>query len=391
MVDWQFWAIAAAMVLASLGVVFAPLLRGAARADRRASYDMQIYRDQLREIEADMRRGVLTADEAAATRAEVARRLLAAADAEAAGAAAGSAPRRLSRLAAPALATGLALAALGLYAWLGVPGLRDLPLEARRPGQEAAEAMAAAAGVPQAAPAVDAEHAALVERLRGALEGRPDDVEGHRLLARSLGVLGRWPEARAAQARVVGILGGAAGAGDLVALAELMVLAAGGYVSPEATAALDRALALEPGDPLGRYYRGLAFAQDGRTDLAGALWGGLRAEGPPDAPWMAAVEAQLAALAPPPGPSRAEAEAAAEMPEAERQAMIEGMVAGLAERLAAQGGPPEDWARLVRSLGVLGRGDEAAAIRDEARQAFAGDAAALALIAAAAREAGLEP
>jgi cytochrome c-type biogenesis protein CcmH len=71
--------------------------------------------------------------------------------------------------------------------------------------------------------------------------------------------------------------------------------------------------------------------------------------------------------------------------------MIEGMVAGLAERLAAQGGPPEDWARLVRSLGVLGRGDEAAAIRDEARQAFAGDAAALALIAAAAREAGLEP
>jgi cytochrome c-type biogenesis protein CcmH len=65
------------------------------------------------------------------------------------------------------------------------------------------------------------------------------------------------------------------------------------------------------------------------------------------------------------------------------------MVSGLGERLAAEGGPPEDWAQLIRSLGVLGRRDEAARILAEARDAHAGDAAALASIEAAARDAGL--
>jgi cytochrome c-type biogenesis protein CcmH len=77
-------------------------------------------------------------------------------------------------------------------------------------------------------------------------------------------------------------------------------------------------------------------------------------------------------------------------PEA-RQAMIESMVDGLAARLAEEGGPAADWARLIRALGVLGRRDEAAAILAEARTAHAGDAAGLDEIEAAARDAGLAP
>lgn len=64
--------------------------------------------------------------------------------------------------------------------------------------------------------------------------------------------------------------------------------------------------------------------------------------------------------------------------------MIGGMVDRLAARLAADGGPPQDWARLVRSLRVLGREAEAAEIAGEARRAFAADDAARALIEAAA-------
>ena len=95
--------------------------------------------------------------------------------------------------------------------------------------------------------------------------------------------------------------------------------------------------------------------------------------------------------APAPGPTAADISAAEAMPPADRQAMIAGMVDGLAARLAEEGGPPEDWARLIRSLGVLGRRDEATAILVEAREAHAGDAAALAEIDAAARDAGLGP
>ena len=355
---------------------------------------MQLLRDQLREIDADRARGLLSPDEAAASRAEVSRRLLAAADAEAAEPAAAAAPRRLS-LKVAALTAGLGLAAAAaLYLDFGSPGLGDQPLAVRatRPDQAAAEALAAR----ERPPAAPSEDDALIDRLRAVLAERPEDVEGRRLLARSLAATGRWPEARAAQAEVVALLGEAAAAQDLVDLAELGIMAAGGYVSPESEAALVRALELDPRHPAGRYYSGLTLLQGGRPDLARGVFAALLAEGPPDAPWIEAVRAGLAEAerqtgAAAPGPNAEDVDAAAAMSPGERQAMIEGMVAQLGARLAGEGGPPEDWARLIRSLGVLGRRDEAAAIASEARSAHAGDAAGLAAIEAAARDAGVGP
>jgi cytochrome c-type biogenesis protein CcmH len=407
MADWLFWGIAAALALGSLGVVLAPLLRGGSAAGRRASFDLQVYRDQLREIESDRARGVLSDGEAAATRAEVSRRLLAAADAEAAERAAAAAPPRLSRRTA-LVALGLMLAiGAGLYARLGAPGLPDEPLQARvartaaehaaRPSQAEAEAMVAARR-PAQAPS-DPEAAALIARLEEVLRGRPDDIEGHRLLARSLASTGRWAEARAAQDRVLALLGDAAAPQDLVDATELQVMAAQGYVSPEAEALLARALTLAPEHPVARYYSGLTLMQGGRPDLAYRIWSALRAEGPPDAPWIAPVEAGLAEAArlaglPPraaEGPTQAEVDAAGALAPEERTAMIEGMVAQLSDRLATTGGPPEDWARLVRSLTVLGRRDEAAAVLAEARAEHADDPAGLALIDGTARDVGLAP
>jgi cytochrome c-type biogenesis protein CcmH len=175
-----------------------------------------------------------------------------------------------------------------------------------------------------------------------------------------------------------------------------------GYVSPEAESALSRALTLDPANPLGRYYSGLASLQGGRADLTWRLWTGLLEEGPPDAPWIAAIEAEIAevarlagmpapgaAPAGAPGPTAAEVEAAQAMSPEERQAMIEGMVAQLGARLASEGGPAEDWARLIRALGVLGRTGEASSIWREARSAFEGDATAQEALLAAARDAGV--
>jgi len=424
---WLFWGIAAAGLALVLACVLAPLWRGAGRGERRASYDLQVHRDQLREVEADLARGVLTPAEAEASRIELSRRLLAAADAEAAETGAAAAPRRLTRRAAPLLTLGLVVAAIGLYRWLGVPGLPDQPLaersaaaadaRANRPDQATAEAMLAArAGA--AAPAVSAADAALVGKLETVLKDRPNDLEGHRLLARTLASLGRWPESRAAQEQVVAILGDKATPDDLVDLAEAQILATGGYVSPEAEAVLGRALALAPENPVARYYSGLALLEGGRPDLAYRLWDRLVAEGPAGAPWMAPAQEGLAEAArqlgmPSPGaapstsagpapsmsagptpstsarPTADDMRAADDLPPEARQSMIEGMVARLSTRLATEGGPPADWAQLVRSLAVLGRRDEAVQVLAEARSTFAADAAGRALVEAAAREAGL--
>lgn len=408
---WLFWGIAAVGLALVFGAVLAPLWRGVGRGERRASYDLQVHRDQLREVEADLARGVLTPAEAEASRIELSRRLLAAADAEAAEVAAAAAPRRFTRRAVPLLTLGLVVAAIGLYRWLGVPGLPDQPLaersaeaadaRANRPDQAAAEAMAAARPG-AAAPATSASDAALVEKLKTVLEGRPDDIEGHRLLARTLASLGRWPESRAAQERVVALRGDKATPDDLVNLAEAQILAAGGYVSPEAEAVLGRALALDPGNPVARYYSGLALLEGGRPDLAYRIWDRLVAEGPDGAPWMAPARDGLAEAArqlgmPPPGPAPSapggptaeDMRAAEDLPPEARQSMIEGMVARLSTRLATEGGPPADWAQLIRSLAVLDRRGEAAEVFAEARSTFAADPAGLALVETAAREAGL--
>jgi cytochrome c-type biogenesis protein CcmH len=43
----------------------------------------------------------------------------------------------------------------------------------------------------------------------------------------------------------------------------------------------------------------------------------------------------------------------------ERQAMIEGMVARLEDRLTSDGGTPEEWLRLINAYVQLGRRDDA--------------------------------
>ena len=91
-----------------------------------------------------------------------------------------------------------------------------------------------------------------------------------------------------------------------------------------------------------------------------------------------------------PGPD-AEAMAAAEaMTPEDRRRMVEGMVEGLETRLATQGGAPDEWARLIGALVVIGRQDHARDILAEARARFAATPEALAVIAEAAGKAGLE-
>jgi cytochrome c-type biogenesis protein CcmH len=266
---------------------------------------MQVYRDQLKEVDRDVARGVLSGGR---SRNDPGRGVAPAARGRPAGAAAdggrdapGAATGAMAALTAAVVVGGT----IALYLWLGAPGYPDLPLATRiemaeaaranRPDQASAEAEAAN----MARPGVEAsaEYLALMERLRATVAERPDDVQGHRLLARNEAALGNYVAARAAQDRVVALLGETATAQDLADQADLMVMAAGGYVSPEAEAVLARALARDPRNGAARYYSGLLMAQTGRADLAFQLWDGLLRESAPTDPWVPPIRAQIRAVA----------------------------------------------------------------------------------------------
>ena len=404
-----FWLIGLALAALGFLPVVLTLWRGHGQAD--AAPELGVYRDQLAEIDRDIARGVLSGDEAERTRAEVARRLLAADRARRAPA--GEAPRAVR------LAGGAAVLVLGsagvvaLYVWLGAPGYPDLPIEKRladaaerradRPSQAEAETRAAASLPPPVEP--DPDFAQLLERLRSAMETRQEDPQGWRLLARNEARLGNYPAAARAQQRLVALLGTEAPAEERSFLGEMLVLAAGGFVTREAEAAFDAALARDPGDGRAAFYKGLTLAQTGRPDLAFRIWRPLLESAPPGAPWVAPIRArigQVAALAgidyelppepagtAPPGPSAEDMAAARDMDPAARQQMIRSMVERLGERLATEGGPAPEWARLIRALGVLGERERAQAIFTESRQVFANQPDDIAALEEAARAAGV--
>lgn len=405
-----FWTVALGLAGVAAALLLLALIRGREEAGA-AEYDLRVYRDQMREIDKDVARGVISAEDAERARAEVGRRVLEADRALEAERAAPEAPRGMT-LAAGAVAGAAVIAGtVALYLQIGAPGYPDLPMATRlamaedaratRPSQAEVEEQL---GPPVLRQDVDAEYTALVERLRSVVAERPTDQQGLAFLARSEAALGDFVAAHLAQGRLVDLKGDAATARDFADLADMLVLAAGGYVSPEAEAALTEALKRDPTNGTARYYSGLLFAQTGRPDLAFRFWQALLAEGPPDAPWIPPIRAQIEEIAflagqnnftlppegaPARGPSQEQVEAAGQMTAEERTQMIEGMVAGLAERLATEGGPASDWARLIRAYGVLGKSDSVAPVVEEARQVFADDPAGLAEIEAAARDAGL--
>ncbi|MEL6766933.1 MAG: c-type cytochrome biogenesis protein CcmI [Pseudomonadota bacterium] len=403
---WFFLVAGLVASLALLAVLRPIMMGGGAALPSRDATDAALYRDQLAELDRDVERGVITAREAEGAKAEIARRLIAAAKrAEAGGdAEAGRAPGEMSRKLALAAAVATPLLTGALYFAIGAPGEADRPLaerdlraeaRAERPTQAEAEAAARAqsADGPRR-PSGDAEYAELVEQLEAVVAERPDDLRGNRLLANALMNQGRFAEAWPVLDRLIALEGEAAPADLHAARAEAMILAAGGYVSPRAEDSIAKALERDPNLPVARYYAGLVLLQTGMEEQAFGLWARLERESPPDAPWMPFLREVLAearaagapgagpapagidpALLPPPAgvPAGVDPDMAAAVqamsPEG-RMAFMASRAAGMEERLLEEGGGPDDWAMLVQSYANLGQ-------MDDARRAYAASQEAL--------------
>lgn len=401
----MFWIICAVLTAAVGLAIVAPLLRVRRDAGQpAAAFDLRVYRDQLREVDRDLDRGVIAPEDAERLRTEIGRKVL-------------DADRRLSQatqtgtggrgIVAIGIMTILFAGGVALYWREGQPGRADLPIAHRiamaerayhdRPSQDQAEA----AATPTAPPKVPDDFAALIAQLREAVARNPDDPQGLTLLATNEMRLGNMTAAREAQQRLVELRGEAASASELVRLSALMVEAAGGLMTSEAETVLARALQADPGNPQARYLLGLLQLQNDRPDRAFPIWRRLLEEGPENAPWIAPIRATITDLAwlagqpdyvppaPMVGPDADAVAAAQDMTPEERQKMIAGMVAQLESRLATQGGTPEEWARLISSLVVIGNVGQAQAIWSEAQTRFAANPPALDTVRQAARSAGL--
>lgn len=396
-----FWIIACLIAALVAATLLPPLLRPLAPTPAQSA-DMGVYRDQLAEVDRDLIRGVLDVAEAERTRTEIARRLLAA---DKVGMPPANDTQPANRTLAVVLAAVLALGSLALYAWLGAPGYPDISRNSRIAAGDAmrdgriSQAEAEALVPVTLAIDVPAADMAMIEQLRNAVKTHPESIQGWGFLADFEARLGNYPAAARAQEQLIALKADTATVADHEYLIDLQVTAAGGFVSPEVEQTIRRLLADDAKNITARYYAGLLYAQTDRPDIAFRLWRDLVADGPADEIHVqlaraGVLDASIRAgvdyeLPPEVGPTAADIAAAQDMtPEAQQQ-MIRGMVGQLSDRLATQGGPPADWARLISSLGVLGDKDQALAIWTEAQGVFAADPAAMAQLLAAAQQAGV--
>ncbi len=378
-----FWVLCAVLTATVLYVVTRPLsapIRSSATGDKDVAADLAVYRDQLKELEADRARGVLSDAEAEAARVEISRRLLA--RAEASESALPADPERQSARAARVAFASAAMIvpalSLALYVAYGSPGVPGQPHAARTATVEKAT--------------VDS----LVAQVEARLQAHPEDGQGWDVIAPVYLRQGRFNEAAQAYQRAIRILGETPR--RLAGLGEATVFANNGIVTEKARRAFEKLAGLEPERPEPRFWLALAKEQDG--DLTGALEGyrKLVADAAPDADWRAPIEERIAMLterlggAGPPagaGLSADDVAAAEKLAPAERAAMIEQMVEGLARRLETDSQDLAGWQRLMRAYAVLGNNDKAAEVLMKARKAFAGDVASLAALDDLARSLGL--
>lgn len=403
-----FWIIAIALTLCVVAFMARALFSGGRGQKHPAAYDLRVYRDQLKEVERDLARGILGEEDAERARIEISRKVLAA-DAKLKDAGEGSSGSEGKLVIAAGICAVLLAGGVGLYWQLGSPGYQDFGLKARiaaseefranRMSQADAEAEMPEFEQTTAEPDYVIE---LIEKLRDVVAANPTDLQGLQLLASNEATLGNFKAAYQAQAQLVEVKGQAATADDYEGLAEMMILAANGYVSPEAELALTLALRIDESRPVARYYMGVMMAQTGRPDVTFRVWRDLLEEGPAHAPWIAPIRAQimdaaalagvdyeLPAMATLSGPSAEDIAAASDLTAEEQTEMVRGMVQNLSDRLATQGGSAQEWARLISSLGILGDLEQASAIWNEAQVVFEGDPQGLALIRDGARRAGV--
>lgn len=341
----MIWVLFSLMTIVALALPVIAVLRKRDRQNDRNAGDIRLYRRQLDDLEADLARGLMSSDDAQAARLEIQRRILKTATTNPADTLIATGPLK------PVMA-GLVLIVLlawPLYHRLGAPNVPSLK---------------APPSVAQTTPGMDGKNmAVLLDELEAQLAITPERLDGWLLLGKT--ALGVEQPSRAVRAYRGALELAPDDAAIHASLGEALVLVAEGKVTPAADLAFSRTLNRDPQNAMALYYVGLGLLQNNRPDEALERWQHLLDITPDDAPWRAGISERVAGLQAlvarrnatiaPRTLDQTELSAAADMSADDRQAMIEGMVARLAQRLEDNPNDLDGWLRLANAYRVMER------------------------------------
>jgi cytochrome c-type biogenesis protein CcmH len=429
------WIILTIMTSAAAVLLSAPFIRRFDKPQAEAAGDIEVYRDQLKEVENERQQGLIDDAQAEAARLEINRRALAADKIRHSRIPALSLSER--NVAAACVTGIVVLGSVGLYAATGNP---NLPSPRRSAAVEQMSALVSRQSTvpkefaaiqafaaenqeppkPQSVPPVDE----MIRRLATRLTQNPKDVPGWRTLGWSYLNMGRFAEAADAYAKAIEL------APNLTeirsARIEALVRLADGIVTTEAMNAIEDTLKVEPRDIRARLYKALAKEQVGDKTAALADLREVLRDANPDEPLLPELKKKISELDLDPvadaaahptepksvvadgipatsmgpgapqmprtmgqGPSAQDVRAAEAMPAEDRSTMIRGMVDRLATRLEKSPRDADGWIKLIQSRVVLGEAELAQQALARGIEAFNDDTQQRDRIIAAAQQLGL--
>jgi cytochrome c-type biogenesis protein CcmH len=264
----SFSIFAALLIAIALCYVLPPLFQRAESADdEREQANVSIYRDQLAEIERDMRDGVLDKEQYEQGRLELQRRLLedvVPAREEPANA---KSHAQGERTTAVAFGVAIPILAVILYYQIGTPKALTPGQPGLSSGREEVEGGGASRAPGQPS---QQEIEARVAKLAARLKENPDDAQGWAMLARSYQNFKRYKEASDAYARAAELTGSDA---QLWAEhAETLALASGSKFQGQPLASINKALQIDPKNEKALWLAGNAAFQSKNYKQAISYW-----------------------------------------------------------------------------------------------------------------------
>jgi len=264
-----FWVAAVVCVAIALAFVLPPLLRRkevAAKAARR-DINIAVYRDQMKEMEADRANSLLSEEQYQISKTELEARLAEDALGKADLAMAPVASRRLGFT----LAGVLPLAAFGLYFVLGDP--------------MSLTAIAEAKANPPIAQGVPGEHDILkmIQQVEEKTKAEPDNVQAWVILGKTYAAVGHWPEALHAYEKAIKLQPEAPAI--MSGYAEALAISKGRVLKGEPIELVMKALEKDPEDMKGLELAGIYNFQEQNFAKAAFYMKHLYKLLPPESPY----------------------------------------------------------------------------------------------------------
>jgi len=264
---FSFWLIVILLIGIALGFLLPPLLKKRVPYSKeqfpdRDEMSLSIFRDQLAELNNDLKNNVITQDQYDQAKADLERSILSdittttdVAHAQTADAVVDETSQKhlVARSVPIALSVSVAVVAISLYITFGA-GADGLEPEKVAPQVQA----------DQHQESLDN----MVKQLQDRLQAAPDDGEGWFMLARTYQFMKRYPEAVQAFQKAMA-LGGGQDANFLASYADAVAMASGRELNTQAVALLEKAIQIDPNHVKGLWLIGTAAYQN--KDYAKAL------------------------------------------------------------------------------------------------------------------------